>query len=564
MKKAIFYPSSCGYDREDEFVSCRGEGRFIINMAFGFSLLGYECYIINKVKQSPKKIWNNVYICNTSDENITYEYAISFDNCLILNRKNYRNKIVISYAHLEKILEYNKSINNEITIGFPGEIPSNNKFVSENTQVFPTVFPVSSVSPTFVPYKYEPNFPELKIYVIDSTWSGSYGSNYARQKQLLILEYLKSNGYKLNLSIHGESEKYKDDLLDVYKRYSNKINYVNNEKCNYKDILNTITENDLCIPTGAGYNHVGSFINDIIGLGKPVIYIVNGGHHNGTILNPLYKCHKKIIVTQESDEDSHKKLDEIFNDLESYYNCFKKQLNYYNFTYWKVIIRKLLNIQSNSLVTKEVRTKYADKIKDLLKSKTGLNFTKIALQFTMLGTEEPVLYEFSNLILNKNYNINNVVEFGCGMSTIWFTYLSTLKNINFISFEHEEKWLNECKKLIKESINYDNPNIKLVDIETKELTIPFEKADLIFVDGLRRVGTLSDNINMISDNTVIIADDMAGDFVQFPYDGALAELGKNLGYKEICFFWSRDRVVAILDKKSRFNKDEQLYWSIEL
>jgi len=216
----------------------------------------------------------------------------------------------------------------------------------------------------------------------------------------------------------------------------------------------------------------------------------------------------------------------------------------------------------NKTISREERALHANQLGQKLKELTTLDYKNIAQQHTMPGTEEPVLYEFANLVLN--HNKKNIVEFGCGMSTLWLTYLSSLNSCNFISFEHDEKWKDECLKLIKNRLDVKLPNIQLVLKERAEkLQFPFEKADLIFVDGLGRCGTLLWNMNIINDNTIIIADDMSVEEVGGNND-EFFDVAKQADYKNMYYFWSRDRVIGILDNYDCFNKKEQLYWKIKM
>jgi hypothetical protein len=122
MKKAIFFTESCGNDRLDQYVSCRGEGRISINTAFGFALLGYDSYIVGNWKlDNPKKIWttpygdNNVYITNKSDENEIYDIAFSW-GIETLKAKNYKHKILVSYADTVRFLKMIKEQNLDIIL----------------------------------------------------------------------------------------------------------------------------------------------------------------------------------------------------------------------------------------------------------------------------------------------------------------------------------------------------------------------------------------------------------------------------------------------------------------
>lgn len=351
MKKAIFFPPSCSNAKENEFESCRGEGRAIINIAFGFALLDYECYIVNNYGNinEPKQIWKNVYITNRPDENITYNISLSFDNYNILNSKNYKHKILMNYAHTDRIYQHIKNNNLDIILVCPSPtiMSDSSTFQYKHVKYLNTIYPIPSINIGFVPYRFEPKLPEIKIYLYHSSWEGSVSSSsYSRGKQRLVLDFLKSKGYKPNLFIHvtdKDNAKKSIEDYDLSKYDTNKIHYLYNEKTNYDNIIQILKEVDLCIPARAGYDSAGSSIGDIIGLGKPFIYIVDGTPHKEFIFNPLYRCPNYMIVRQEDYHESYRKLEKIFpNKLEETFNCYRDSLKDLDFYNWKVYTEKFL------------------------------------------------------------------------------------------------------------------------------------------------------------------------------------------------------------------------------
>lgn len=349
MKKAIFFPPSCSTTKENEFESCRGEGRAVMNIAFGFALLGYECYIINNWNiTSPRKIWENVYISNKPDENVTYNIALTFDDYNIINRKNYKHKLLMNYSHSDKIYEYIKKNNLDIIIVCPlPTIMEKSPFHKKYSKFLGTIYPLPRINIGFIPYKFNPKLPELKIYLYHSSWKDSVSSiSYSGGKQLIVLDFLKSKGYDLNLFIHVESEESAKQAFldyDLSKHNKDKIHYIYNEKTRYDDLIKILQEVDLCITARAGYDSGGSSIGDIISLGKPLIYIVTGPPHNDFILNPLYMCPKYMIIRQENYHESYRKLEELFpNKLEESFNCYRDSLKDLDFNLWKSHAEKLL------------------------------------------------------------------------------------------------------------------------------------------------------------------------------------------------------------------------------
>ena len=339
MKKAIFFTESCGIDKENEFESCRGEGRISINTAFGFSLLGYECYIVNNLNiTSPKKIWENVYITNKSDENETYDIAFAWNIELLKYRNNYKYKILSSYADTIKLSKIIKKENLDIilTCNVPCMMHEPTHFNYRNTQYLPVIYPIPSINVGFLPYNFKPKLPELKVMLYHSSWESTIErSQYYTHKQQLILDILNQK-YKVNLYILVSNEEVIKKCPTTYNLLKcNEIHYVNNEKTRYDDIIKLILNVDLCISTG-GSSMPGPNVPDIISLGKPMIYVVEGFPSTTEFNNSdLCKCVENSIISSETDDISIKKIETALDNLEISFNCYRKSLEDYDFKNWK-------------------------------------------------------------------------------------------------------------------------------------------------------------------------------------------------------------------------------------
>jgi hypothetical protein len=345
MKKAIFFTESCGTDKENEFESCRGEGRISINMAFGFSLLGYECYIANSYNiTSPKKIWENVYITNRPDENEIYDIAFAWGP-IFLDRKNFKHKILTSYSNAIRFSEMIKELKLDIilTCGSPCMMHDPTHINYKCTQYLPAIFPVPSINVGFIPYKFEPKLPELKVLLYHSTWSGTIARNqyYARKQQLML--NILNQRYKVNLYILVANDEIIKQCPLVYDLSKcNEIHYVNNQKMRYDDIIKLILNSDLCLSVG-GASMPGPGIVDTISLGRPMIYTIEGCiPTNEFSNNDLCKCPEHIIESSETDDISIKKINAQLDNLEIPFNCYRKTIEDYDFKNWKRYAEDLL------------------------------------------------------------------------------------------------------------------------------------------------------------------------------------------------------------------------------
>lgn len=345
MKKAIFFTASCTNDKENEFESCRGEGRISINTAFGFSLLGYECYIVNNYNlKTPKKIWNNVYIINTPNENEIYDIAFSWD-FERLNGKNYKHRILITYAdatnHLKRIKEQNLDIILVCNVASMMHDPEN--FNYQNTQYLPTPYPVPSISIGFIPYKFKPKLPELNVLLYHSSWESTIArSKYYLHKQQLIINILKLE-YKLNLFILIANEKLKIICPNIYNLSGcNEVHYIDNEKIRYDDIIKLISSVDLCLLVGALFTP-GPLVVDAISLGKPMLYVLEGAPRVYEFNpNELCKCMEYVIPSTETDDISIRKIKDALNNPEKSFNSYRKVLEDHDFKNWKMYTENFL------------------------------------------------------------------------------------------------------------------------------------------------------------------------------------------------------------------------------
>ncbi len=374
MKKAIFFTESCGTDKENEFESCRGEGRISINTAFGFSLLGYECYIVNNYKiSSPRKIWNNVYIINSPDKNITYDIAFSWNIEHLKNNKNYKYKILTSYADTIKLTEIIKEQNLDIilTCNVPSMMHDSKHFNYQYTQYLPVIFPIPSINIGFLPYKFKPKLPKLKVLLYHSTWESTIArSQYYTHKQQLILNILNQI-YEVTLYILVANEKIAEECpINIYDLYKcKKVHYINNEKMRYDDIIKLILNVDLCLTVGATFMP-GPLVVDILSLGKPMIYSMEGYPSQTEFNNNcLCKCAEHSLIGPEPDSISNKKINTALENLEISFNCYRKTIEDYDFKNWKKYTTDFLikncNCENNikdTIRNIEMKNKFGDGI----------------------------------------------------------------------------------------------------------------------------------------------------------------------------------------------------------
>jgi predicted O-methyltransferase YrrM len=132
----------------------------------------------------------------------------------------------------------------------------------------------------------------------------------------------------------------------------------------------------------------------------------------------------------------------------------------------------------------------------------------------------PWLTEYSieyimNFIKNQKKRIN-ILEFGCGGSTIFFSNIDT----NLISIEHDEEWFTEINK----HVNKDNCLIILKKSKVIEGTDYLENSyfnvvneleiksfDFILIDGRDRVECFKKSEPLLVDGGIIVLDNSERD-----------------------------------------------------
>lgn len=99
----------------------------------------------------------------------------------------------------------------------------------------------------------------------------------------------------------------------------------------------------------------------------------------------------------------------------------------------------------------------------------------------------------------------NILEYGVGGSTIWF---SSFSNVNIISIEHDKSWYQKVNSYL--SINYPdrkNYSIILHDRPYNEVVLTLNKTfDIILVDGRDRVMCIKNSFRYLNKKGVLMLD----------------------------------------------------------
>ncbi|MDD3474291.1 MAG: hypothetical protein PHP08_00125 [Candidatus Dojkabacteria bacterium] len=345
MKTAICLPPGGSIYRENQYDSFRGEGRFTINIGFGLSLLNYEVHIIsNWDLDKPKNVYPNVYIYNRPIYP-SYDIAFLFSDVNRLKATKFTKGIYMGYEtkHIDEAIDFTKETGIPLTFVCPYKnlIEYENDRAPFNVYYLPLLMPIPSINIGFIPFYYKPKKEALKVYLNFSQWAGSTDSHvFWSQKQQLVIDYLKAKFPEkiLKLYIHIENSQ----VISKCLIKGDETYYFPNDKNYYDDVINLLKEMDICITTGE-IPRLSGCVNDIISLGKPLIYIVKDNPITEPILNHLYDCPKSMIYSQEKDVETAKKLERFISNPEISYNCYKQASKDMEFDNWKEFAKQIFN-----------------------------------------------------------------------------------------------------------------------------------------------------------------------------------------------------------------------------
>jgi len=115
----------------------------------------------------------------------------------------------------------------------------------------------------------------------------------------------------------------------------------------------------------------------------------------------------------------------------------------------------------------------------------------------------PFIY-FINTRLTKELE---VLEFGCGNSTLWYS-----KKVKFVTcMEHDEVWIEKIKSAVPRNVSLNYEKLIRGGRYSKFSASQDKKFDIIIVDGRDRVNCIRNSVDSLVHNGVIILDDSERD-----------------------------------------------------
>lgn len=327
----------------DQYDSFRAEGRILMNVGFGLSLLGFEINIIFNEWEinENKQICENIYLSNHPMYD-NYDYILMFSpNYLDFVKCDKTIFLDYAFRHIEEVHQYVENTKKDVTyINIAEHVNKKaerdgHKFPMEYSYM-PALYPIPSINVGFLPYSFEITNNELNFFIYYNSLKAT--TQYAL-KYKFVIDFFKNKGYKIKLYIHTGSK----ETLVIFpfddKNYD--INYIYDTDARYIDILNNIKSSDICMIPGSHCS--GNDIGDVISLGKPLLYISNAiiNPEIDTHCNHIYDNPEYLIYIHESNEETIEKLEKFILNPEESYNAFKESHKDYDFNNWKEYAKKI-------------------------------------------------------------------------------------------------------------------------------------------------------------------------------------------------------------------------------
>lgn len=358
MKTAIVHLNNVFYRfNDDEWDSFRSEGRIPLNIGFGLTLLGYDVNIVYEGWTSlnePKKTWNNIMLSKVPLRDY-YDIALSFSSfsylLLMAPKLKFGKGISMIYekSHILRTKEFIRKTGIEVkyayiykdTLDNIKEIIKKDTGTDTNVYFLPMLFPIPSINIGFLPCSYSPKLPELKLYLHYTGWpqNTTISGNRFTHKEQLTIDYLRTKGYKIKLSILVENK----EATGKCPIKNDNITFYHSNESSHADIIKLIQSADICMTHGAPV-FPGNGLTDIISLGKPLIYMADGRlgiEWRQQFTSILYRCPDNLVYIQESDSESMRKIDIIMDNTIDLCKTYANVYDECNFNTWKNIVKDI-------------------------------------------------------------------------------------------------------------------------------------------------------------------------------------------------------------------------------
>lgn len=343
------------YNRDDHWVTARAEGRAMINMGFGLAEMGHEVGIFSEAFRNQENVWKKVSLYKFWDGGKHYDFIICFNpyngsfGRESTEKENYSKILYLFYGDLDQtdaLARYPKIV----TFCDPAAYCHNYSFEGfkqlKPFEFFPLLFPIPCydklTKQDFQDFHFDTSKKTIKVWAALSSWKTDSQAYVMDDNVFNVLRILRDRlGYKIDLRLTVSND---DNRFDA--KLANEFNakIIRSLTLCYKDILDLISDTDLCIVKG-GDSFPGNSSNDILALGVPMIYIVDGSRPpNPSAPNPITAMRRDLCVLNvDNYEIMEEKIRRQFDNLKEYHEGMVKCIDTKRFPIWSEIAKKILD-----------------------------------------------------------------------------------------------------------------------------------------------------------------------------------------------------------------------------
>lgn len=339
MKIGVFAFGSISPNRDDQWLSARGEGRGMINAGFGFGQMGHEVDIVCQYFSDRDNVMPGVNLRKSFDGNTMYDILLSYNTRPPI--QNYKKLLMfIEPSNRKDILaklynDYKSAIFLVAAKNTP-DLNSWAKSIGMNIKnIACTLFPIPCLpgleNQDFKPFHFDKNKKEISAWVYVSGWNNYYIP--VDQYMHLTLRHLyQKYGYRIsvNMIVGGSGNPFSGSARAITNEF--KTNIVYNEKINYKDMLDIIDSSDICLTKG-GPPYCGLCSFDAVSLGKMFFYFTHG-YVNNNLVNDLYPVEDYCIRAEQGEGTARDKIDRAMSNPEASHAAFRKAIERQAFPSW--------------------------------------------------------------------------------------------------------------------------------------------------------------------------------------------------------------------------------------
>jgi len=340
MKKFITYPQNNGWLRKDHFDSYRSEGRFAINIGCALSEMDYEVDLISNNFES--KLFSPTLYDGNKPRYSFYDLCYLSSYYHLFKNINFRQGIAGVYAfhEIEEVLKLESHIRDRVIVTCHYDTPIlnqlRNKYPELNIKYLPPVYPITSLSKTFLLFKDLSNKKGLNIVIILSPHSSTEEGFLTILNEKLgdILSFIKSSYSIKKLTIFERNDSYKETFgVDNIQFLRAPISY--------RDLIDLLLNTDFAVFYTLE-NGAGACQYDILSLGIPFIPLTRRDNLSRPIwVSPLFEEKDLFLTIDSSKQEVLSYCEKFFNNPKPIFDRFGQHFADCEFNNWKRIFEGL-------------------------------------------------------------------------------------------------------------------------------------------------------------------------------------------------------------------------------